>query len=378
MELLQWLQPTQLTWPTLFDYMKNTNATFQGLDLTMMSQRTGQRQEFECLRDIITVGFISTKSIGCVASEVVLYVSLVFILGAVGIKFVMAVIFGWFLSWRLGSFKGESYAQRMARSNAIEDWSDDIYRVAPSRYRPNVGPGGKGGGGKNRGTVFLPTTSRFSKAEGPMVTSSRPSTTYGGGGLGGGGGFARSSTASTYGTKGLLTPAPFSNSTPPGSPSLNPSRSYNSLPFAADVGSRASSSDPNLSACPFPLHNVIPQPPADYEPFNFPLIHNILLVTAYSESVEGLRTTLDSLATTDYPNSHKFILVVADGMVKGAESDKKTPDIVLGMMKEFVVPPEEVVEQSYVAIADGHKKHNMAKVFAGFYEYDDNTVEVSK
>ncbi|KAJ6615277.1 chitin synthase-domain-containing protein [Mycena sp. CBHHK59/15] len=70
--------------------------------------------------------------------------------------------------------------------------------------------------------------------------------------------------------------------------------------------------------CPFPLLNVVPQPPPDYEPFNFPLAHTICLVTAYSESVEGLRTTLDSLATTDYPNSHKLILVIADGMVKGA------------------------------------------------------------
>ncbi|KAJ6544890.1 chitin synthase-domain-containing protein [Mycena sp. CBHHK59/15] len=67
--------------------------------------------------------------------------------------------------------------------------------------------------------------------------------------------------------------------------------------------------------CPFPLLNVVPQPPPDYEPFNFPLAHTICLVTAYSESVEGLRTTLDSLATTDYPNSHKLILVIADGML---------------------------------------------------------------
>jgi len=71
--------------------------------------------------------------------------------------------------------------------------------------------------------------------------------------------------------------------------------------------------------CPFPLEpHVIPQPAADYRPYNFPLAHTFLLVTAYSESVEGLRTTLDSLATTDYPNSHKCILVIADGIVKGA------------------------------------------------------------
>lgn len=101
-------------------------------------------------------------------------------------------------------------------------------------------------------------------------------------------------------------------------------------------------------------------------------------MTAYSESVEGLRTTLDSLATTDYPNSHKVILVIADGMVKGSGNALTTPEIVLGMMKEFVTQPEDVEALSYVAIADGHKRHNMAKVYAGFYEYDDNTVEKGK
>jgi len=362
----------------VYDYMKVKNASYQGLDLSMTAARGGFQKEMACLQDIATVGFISTKTIGCVASDVVLYVSLVFIIGVVGAKFAMAVAFGWFLSWRLGSFKGESYAQRMERSAAIESWTDDIYRPAPSRYRPNVAQGGKGA--KNRGTVFLPTTSRFSKAESMMVTSSRPSTTYGGGGPNGGGGFGRSNTASTYGTKGLLSASPLGgdHNTPPGSPGLHASRSSNSLPFGRDDSSRNSFSDPSISHCPFPLHNVIPQPPADYEPFNFPLLQNILLVTAYSESLEGLRTTIDSLATTDYPNSHKVILVIADGMVRGSGSKLRTPDIVLGMMKELVIPAEEVEAHSYVAIADGHKRHNMAKVYAGFYDYDDDTVEISK
>jgi len=94
------------------------------------------------------------------------------------------------------------------------------------------------------------------------------------------------------------------------------------------------------------------------------LAYSICLVTAYSESFEGLRTTLDSLATTDYPNSHKLLLVIADGIVKGAGSDISTPDICLSMMKDLVVPAEEVEGNSYVAIADGYKRHNMAKVYA--------------
>jgi chitin synthase len=87
---------------------------------------------------------------------------------------------------------------------------------------------------------------------------------------------------------------------------------------------------------------------------------------------------LDSIATTDYPNSHKVILIIADGMVRGENSDRTTPDICLSMMYDFIIPPEEVEAHSYVAIADGHKRHNMAKVFAGFYKYDDNSVERSK
>lgn len=149
-------------------------------------------------------------------------------------------------------------------------------------------------------------------------------------------------------------------------------------PAQFETASRQLSADGMMGACPFPLHHVIPQPPPDYEPFNYPLVHTILLVTAYSESFEGLRTTLDSLATTDYPNSHKVILVIADGMVKGSGNNLTTPEIALSMMKELIVPAEDVEALSYVAIADGHKRHNRAKIYSGFYEYDNNTVEMSK
>jgi chitin synthase len=134
------------------------------------------------------------------------------------------------------------------------------------------------------------------------------------------------------------------------------------------------------AAPPFRVDGVVPQPPPNYEPFNFPLAHTICLVTAYSESEEGLRTTLDSLATTDYPNSHKVILIVADGMVKGDGNALTTPEICLSMMKDTVTGGDFNAAQahSYVAIADGHKRHNTAKVFAGFYDYDDATTERSK
>lgn len=334
-DLLNWLDRAQVNYPTFFDNLKSRNETFAGRDITAYAERAQMTQDAECLADIIQVGYVDSQSIGCVASSIVLYLSLVFILGAVVIKFGMAVVFGWCLSWRLGNFKGESYQDRMKRAAEVEAWTDDIYKAAPGYLRPNA---------KARKTVFFPTTSRFSKAE-PMLVGSRPQTTY----------MNEKRSASMYGTK----------LTPPGSPMLRNSRSSTSLPFEEQN-------------CPFPLGNVVPQPAADFEPFGYPLVHSICLVTAYSESIDGLRTTLDSLATTDYPNSHKVILVICDGMVKGSGSKQFTPDIVLGMMTDFIEPPEEVEAHSYVAIADGHKKHNKAKVFAGFYQYDDSTVEASK
>ncbi|KAJ8594579.1 glycosyltransferase family 2 protein [Rhizopogon salebrosus TDB-379] len=367
LDLLQWLSTTEVNYPSLFDQMKNADGTYNGKDLSMMFLRTNQRQIGKCLEDVIAVGFIDTNSIGCVASEVVLYLSLVFIIGVVAIRFVMAVMFAWFFSWKLGNFPRETYEQRMLRSAQIEDWSNDIYRPAPSEYRPNVSKNGLRQGKTVKKGGFFPSTSRFTPQENmPKGASPRPTTGYG-----------MVDVPYKRNTAHSFNKAPSTKVSPPDTPAYRQSRSTVSFgeQSSRNISPRSAFVD---TPCPFPLHNVVPQPAPDYEPFNFPLAHTICLVTAYSESVEGLRTTLDSLATTDYPNSHKLILVIADGMVKGAGNTMTTPDICLTMMKDFVIPPREVDAHSYVAIADGHKRHNMAKVYAGFYDYDDASVERSK
>ncbi|KAF5385048.1 hypothetical protein D9615_001006 [Tricholomella constricta] len=354
--LLQWLSRAQVNYPVIFDQMKSPNGTYNGKDLTMLLVRTGQQDIGHCLKDLVTIGFIDTNSIGCVASSVVLYLSLIFIIGVVAIRFFMAVMFAWFFSWRIGNFPRETYEQRMQRSAEIENWSSDIYRPAPSEYRPNVSKNGLGAKGNRKTFLPLPSHSRFTPSDNILLKNGqRTSTAYG----------VLDSSSSSWKRSTMYSSTGKVNSkgTPPDSPAYRQSRSTMSLVE---------------TPCPFPLHNVVPQPPPDYEPFNFPLAHTMCLVTAYSESVEGLRTTIDSLATTDYPNSHKLILVIADGMVKGEGNQLTTPEICLGMMKEFVVAPAEVEPHSYVAIADGHKRHNMAKVYAGFYDYDDATVERSK
>ncbi|KAG6870622.1 hypothetical protein C0992_012843, partial [Termitomyces sp. T32_za158] len=157
--------------------MKAQNGTYDGKDLTMLFVRTGQQHIGHCLQDLVTVGFIDTNSIGCVASSVVLYLSLIFIIGVVAIRFIMAVMFAWFFSWRIGNFPRETYEQRMQRSAEIESWSNDIYRPAPSEYRPNVNKNGIGNREKRK--TFLPSHSRFTPSDNILLKpGQRPSTQY--------------------------------------------------------------------------------------------------------------------------------------------------------------------------------------------------------
>ncbi|KAF7293023.1 Glycosyltransferase family 2 protein [Mycena indigotica] len=371
LSLLNWLDPSQITVPPLFNDLKS-NAAWTHQDITMQLRRRNQMHLGHCLQDMITVGFIDTNSIGCVASQVLLYLSLIFIVGVVLIRFAMAVMFQWFFSHKLGNFPRETYEERMKRAEEIENWSADIYKPAPSGMRPNVAATPA----KNeKRKTFLPSTSRFTPSDAvggiAVAGKGRPTTAYGH--LGSDSGSTSGNKRGTMYAGSIAGSGKGGNSTPPDRRSK--SLMSWSTPESPAAHPRGAFAD---NPCPFPLGNVVPQPPPDYEPFNFPLAHTICLVTAYSESVEGLRTTLDSLATTDYPNSHKLIVIIADGMVKGAGNTLTTPDICLTMMKEFIVSPEDVEAHSYVAIADGHRRHNMAKVYAGFYSYDDATIERSK
>ncbi|KAJ3402023.1 hypothetical protein HDV05_008788 [Chytridiales sp. JEL 0842] len=96
-------------------------------------------------------------------------------------------------------------------------------------------------------------------------------------------------------------------------------------------------------------------------------IHTILLVTCYSEGEEGLKNTFDSLAATTYSSKYKLLVVIADGLITGSGNKKSTPDIVLDMIDLDPSWPKDPEPQSYVAIASGAKRHNMAKVYVGTY-----------
>ncbi|KAI0391792.1 glycosyltransferase family 2 protein [Xylariaceae sp. FL0594] len=360
LDLLQWFDEEQVNIPDRFKELRDrnsaANAAVRGRDVTRAFQKAEDKHMAQCFEEIIKVGTVDTETVGCIASQVVLYVSLALILSIVGAKFVLAIVFQWFISRKYGASKTSQTADKKRRNQQIEDWTQDIYR-APPRMPGDINSS-YGGSDRNskRTSVFLPTTSRFSTVYGPGSerSSRRPQVT------------TMSSQASTG---PLLHPGSMYKQANDSRVSMLRPDGYHPSPSPLD----------GYGPAGFIHEAVVPQPPSDYQPFGFPLIHSICLVTAYSEGELGLRTTLDSLAMTDYPNSHKVILVICDGQIKGKGETMSTPDICLGMMKDHTVDPREVTAFSYVAVASGSKRHNMAKVYAGFYDYGaDSTIPVEK
>ena len=362
LNLLDWFNESQVSVPSQFRDIRN-NPALRGIDLTHAYAAGSNKQIGDCLSEIIKVGSIDTDTVGCIASQVVLYVSLVFILAIVTVKFVLALAFQWFFSRRFAAAKSSMNGNSKKRAQQIEEWSDDIYRPPPKLVDGNIAS-------TKRGSMFLPTTSRFTSpyATERSTAKNRPAPT---------------TMASQSSTAKLLPPAlPYRDTDGSESGFENSNRlstvgsrsSY--LMSGTGYDNRQSTVMTKDSSGPqgFIHEAVVPQPPPEWEPFGYPLAHTICLVTAYSEGEEGLRTTLNSIATTEYPNSHKTILVICDGMIKGHGEDLTTPEIALSMLGNHVTLPEEVRAFSYVAVASGSKRHNMAKVYAGFYDYGDGSV----
>ncbi|KAI1905767.1 Chitin synthase, class 3 [Ophidiomyces ophidiicola] len=356
LDLLSWFNSSQVMYPSRFDDIRN-NAGLKGLDVTHLLQSRSDKQIAKCLSEIVKVGSVDTETVGCIASKTVLYISLVFILSVVLVKFLLALLFQWFIARRFAAPKTAMDPQSKERKRQIEDWSDDIYRPGPRLTDPAVPDRAS-----KRGSRLFPTTSRFSSPYVIGAQKQRPTPTT----------MASQNTGSR-----LNAPSSMYQS------GKNPSQATLSVePFNRQSVAASRSSlmvpDPRYSTISDMegqgpaemIHEaVVPQPPPEWQPFGYPLAHALCLVTAYSEGEEGLRTTLDSIAMTEYPNSHKTIIVICDGMIKGKGEKMSTPEICLGMMGDYAIPPEDVQAFSYVAVASGSKRHNMAKIYSGFYDY---------
>lgn len=97
----------------------------------------------------------------------------------------------------------------------------------------------------------------------------------------------------------------------------------------------------------------------------------ILQVTCFSEGEAGLRSTLDSLTLLEYDPDYKLIIVITDGLVKGAGENMTTPEVLLSMCE--VDDPEP---QAYISLKPGHKRYNRAKVHTGIYRKDDKWTRI--
>ena len=373
LDLLTWFNTSQVAYPTQFDDLRQ-NPAVQGVDITHVFQSGTDKKLGRCLTEIAKVGSIDTESVGCIASKVVLYVSLVFILSIVLVKFILALAFQWFFARRFAAARTSQNSDPKKRNQQIEDWTNDIYRPAP-RIADPAGTMPAPDRRSKRGSVFLPQTSRFTSpyavAHSNKASRASPTTMAG-----------QTSTARLTQPHSYGHGHGHGHGTHDSQASLDPAVRQNGGARRSSLV--LSSHEQRFSGVmtevegPGPqgfIHEaVVPQPPPEWQPFGYPLAHAICLVTAYSEGVEGLRTTLDSIATTDYPNSHKSIFVVCDGVIKGKGEILSTPEIALSMMGDPILLPEDVQAFSYVAVASGSKRHNMAKVYAGFYDYGEASV----
>lgn len=366
LDLLDWIQTDDVTYPALFDHLR-ADSTFQGHDISMVLSNAEDRHAAKCLTEIIKVGVIDADTIGCIASKIVLIVSLIFILSVVVAKFLMACYFRWYVSGRQGATAIDSKSMA-ARDREIDNWVDNPAAAAPLTTIPTRARANYSSQKTNRQSVFfkdgaqslaLAPTDYFHAADEKLSRNFKYSTmTTQAASLGKSKRRGVSTQSALFDARGLA-----ADLTRPAS-TLNPFAGMDDAAVALN------------SALIHP--DVVPQPPVEYQPFGYPLAHTMVLVTCYSEDEVGLRTTLDSIATTDYPNSHKLIVLICDGLIKGSGNDRTTPEIALGLMTDFCVPPEEAVGHSYVAVAQGSKRHNIAKVHAGFYKYSDETVPPEK
>ncbi|TPX46496.1 chitin synthase [Synchytrium endobioticum] len=92
----------------------------------------------------------------------------------------------------------------------------------------------------------------------------------------------------------------------------------------------------------------------------------LINIPCYTEGADSLTRTLEALAQTTYDDKRKLLFIVADGMVCGSGNDRPTPRIVLDILG--VSPDVDPEPKEYVALGDGSRQFNRAKIYSGLYE----------
>ncbi|KAJ3014114.1 Chitin synthase, class 3 [Thoreauomyces humboldtii] len=345
---------------------KDSTKAFQANDLTKFQAK--------CLDQTLRIAKVDATGVGCAISNVVVYISLIVIIGTVGVRFLMAMTFQWVIGWRMGERdKGSRVAEDLKRRRQELSASGGQSRVpvisSPSDAKPahdqielSHVKGGKDTSEVRISQLKVRNPSQSTKVEGPATASSQPTSLP----LHGGPPMesprrSMSSSAKSHKSMRVLEPV-----RGPNGAMMRPTLPSVDLPDM-DLPTTNAFTDLELS---------VPYAKADPTLNDPTLMHTLVMVPCYSEGYDSLRATLDSLAKAYYPSTHKTLFVIADGLVQGSGNDRSTPDYLVDMMEvdeRFVKddPRKNGLPEafSYVAIADGSKRKNFARVYAGWYRY---------
>ena len=303
------------------------------------------QETLDCLFEHFRAGLLDVKTMGCVATDIVLYVSLVVILSLVFTKFFLAIGFAFVMSRRLGRPASDTdtagSGNKRGRRGSKSEWGRDLEIMSSRELGENEF--GKLGNG-NSLEENVAGDDQHNGTDGNLIASALKSSRY--------------AAAFKKNGNGL---AAFSNNR------------YSISEDAENLMNERISLE-TVKASNTVIPSLVIKSRMD-STNSLSHMYTILLVTCYSEDEAGLRVTLDSLTTSDYDDNQKLLFVVADGIIKGSGNDKSTPDMLIGMMEMatdlfepyYFDADGHPLAHSYVAIADGTKRHNMARVYPGYY-----------
>ncbi len=88
----------------------------------------------------------------------------------------------------------------------------------------------------------------------------------------------------------------------------------------------------------------------------------IINIPCYKEGLDLMEKTIKAVAESTYPNTHKLLIVVCDGMVTGKGNSQSTPALVLEIFGRTLDECSSVYSYSSL------RGDNSAKVYAGYYK----------
>ncbi|KAJ2263679.1 ATP-dependent RNA helicase [Coemansia sp. RSA 376] len=94
--------------------------------------------------------------------------------------------------------------------------------------------------------------------------------------------------------------------------------------------------------------------------------HVLITITCYDENEDTIRSTLDSIALTNYASSRKIVFIIADGEVTATGDTRTTPQVLRSLITR-TNPAEPIHPLPYIAIGEGPREFNAAEVIPGSY-----------